>query len=68
MTTYEWLTLIGVLLAGFWTIATKLSSIEKALMNKVSYEDCSHKRDTCPCMQELNRRIANMTNNSAIRR
>ena len=52
MTTYEWLCLIGVLLGGFWILAQKLNAIEKALVGKVSYHDCSEKRDKCPCVQE----------------
>ena len=53
MTTYEWITLICVLLGGFWQISQKLNKIETALVGKVSYEDCSKKRDKCPCVREL---------------
>ena len=55
MTTYEWISLIGILLGGFWVLAQKLSAIEKALVGKVSYKDCSEKRDKCPCVIELNK-------------
>ena len=53
MTTFEWISLIGVLLTGFWVLAQKLNAIEKALVGKVSYHDCSEKRDKCPCVREL---------------
>ena len=53
MTTFEWISLIGILLGGFWVLASKLSAIEKALVSKVSYKDCSDKRDRCPCVREL---------------
>lgn len=57
MSTFEWLSLIGVLGAGFWTLSTKLSKIETALHDRVSYEDCSVKREKCPCVQERNERL-----------
>ena len=53
MTTFEWISLIGILLGGFWVLSQKLSAIEKALVGKVSYKDCSEKRDRCPCMIEV---------------
>ena len=53
MTTFDWISLIGVLLGGFWVLAQKLNAIEKALVGKVSYHDCSEKRDRCPCVREL---------------
>ena len=53
MTTYEWLSLIGVLIGGFWLLTQKLTRIELALQGKVSYEVCSEKRDKCPCVKEM---------------
>jgi len=53
MTTFEWISLIGILLGGFWVLTSKLTAIEKALVGKVSYKDCSEKRDRCPCVREL---------------
>lgn len=53
MTTFEWISLIGILLSGFWVLASKLTAIEKALVGKVSYKDCSEKRDQCPCVREV---------------
>lgn len=53
MTTFEWISLIGILLGGFWVLTSKLTAIEKALVGKVSYKDCSEKRSKCPCVREL---------------
>jgi len=53
MTTYEWVTLIAVLLGGFWSLFHKLGEIEVALAGKVGYRDCAEKRDKCPCVKEL---------------
>lgn len=53
MTTHEWIMLILVLLGGFWTLNRQLSKIEVALSGKVSYVDCSEKRDKCPCREEI---------------
>ena len=53
MTTYEWVTLIAVLLGGFWSLFHKLSEIEVALASKVGYKECSEKRDKCPCVRDI---------------
>ncbi len=53
MSNFEWLSLIFVLLGGFWTLTQKLSKIETALVGKVGYKECSEKRDSCPCVKEL---------------
>lgn len=53
MTTFEWVSLIFVLLGGFWTLTQKLAKIEAALVGKVGYKECSEKRDNCPCVKEL---------------
>ncbi len=53
MTTFEWVTLIGVLICGFWALTQKLSKIETALVSKVDYAHCHEKREKCPCVREL---------------
>ena len=53
MSTYEWVTLITVIVGGFWVLSQKLSRIEVALASKVGYKDCAEKRDKCPCVREL---------------
>lgn len=60
MSTYEWVTLITVIVGGFWSLFQKLNRIEVALAGKVGYKDCSEKREKCPCvreMEEIKRRI-----------
>lgn len=53
MSTYEWASMIGVIAGGFWVLSQKLSRIEVALAGKVSYADCSEKREKCPCVKEM---------------
>lgn len=53
MTTYEWLSLIGVLIGGFWLLTNRLTRIELAVQGKVSYDVCSSKRDNCPCVRDI---------------
>ena len=53
VTTYEWVTLITVLIGGFWVLAQKLNKIEVALVSKVGYKECSDKREKCPCVKEI---------------
>lgn len=53
MTTYEWISLIGVLICGFWVLTQKLGRIENILVSKVGYKECSEKREKCPCIKEL---------------
>lgn len=53
MTTYEWVTLITVIVGGFWVLSQKLSRIEVAMASKVGFKECSEKRDKCPCVKEL---------------
>ena len=60
MSTYEWVATITVIVGGFVTLAQKLNRIEVALVGKVSYKECSEKREKCPCvreMEELKRRL-----------
>ena len=60
MSTYEWVTLIVVLLGGFWTLNRQLTKIEIALSGKVSYADCSDRREKCHCLTELGKIKARM--------
>lgn len=53
MTTYEWVTLISVIIGGFWVLSRSLNRIEVALASKVGYRECSEKRDKCPCVREI---------------
>ena len=53
MTTYEWLSLIVVLLGGFWVLEQKLTKIEVAIQGKVSFKECSEKRYKCPCVRDI---------------
>ena len=53
VTTYECVTLITVLIGGFWVLAQKLNKIEVALVSKVGYKECSDKREKCPCVKEI---------------
>jgi len=53
MSNFEWITTIAVLLGGFWTLSKNLSDIKIALQDKVSYNDCSKKREHCPCVKML---------------
>ena len=53
MTTYEWLGLIAVLIAGFWKLCNKLSKIEIAISGKVGIEECRRHQRECPCHEQL---------------
>jgi len=53
VTTYEWVTLISVIIGGFWVLSQSLRRIEVALAGKVDYKTCAEKRDKCPCVKEL---------------
>ena len=63
MTTYEWLTLIVVLLGGFWKVCRQLTKIEVALDGKVGYRDCENRQERCPlhgAFKELKERVDKM--------
>jgi hypothetical protein len=49
MTTFEWISLILVLLGGFGTLYRQLTKIEVSIAGKVGYRECHEKRDSCPC-------------------
>ena len=53
MSNYEWISIIVVLIGGFWALGQKLTKIELAVQGKVSYDDCSKKRDKCPCVRDI---------------
>ena len=53
MSTFEWISLIGTLLGGFWALYRQLTKIEVALVGKVGYKECSERQNNCPCVKEL---------------
>lgn len=53
MTTYEWLAILLVLIAGIWKLCDKLSKIEAHISKKVSYGDCAEQQEQCPCRKEV---------------
>lgn len=55
MTTYQWLSIILVLLGGMWKMNQTLTKIEIALSGKVGYGDCSDRQEKCPCHKEIER-------------
>ena len=62
MTTYEWLTIIVVLIGGFWTLNRTLTKIEVSIKDKVGYDVCSRNRKSCPLavqIKELENKITN---------
>lgn len=48
MELHDLITIAAILIAGFWTIHKELTAIRVAISEKVTYEDCSKKRDKCP--------------------
>ena len=55
MTTYQWLSIVLVLLGGMWKMNQTLTEIKIALSGKVSYGDCSDRQEKCPCHKEIER-------------
>ena len=53
MTNYEWVSIIVVLLGGFWVLNNRLSSIENTLVGKVSFKACDERREKCPCVKDI---------------
>ena len=53
MTTFEWISLLGVLIMGFWTLNRQLTSIEVTMKGKVSYDYCSDRQAKCPCHEQI---------------
>lgn len=53
MTTYQWLSIVIVLLGGMWRMNQTLTEIKVALSGKVSYGDCSDRQENCPCREEI---------------
>ena len=55
MNWHDILTLGVILIGGFWTLHKELTAIREAICNKVTYEDCSHKRAKCPLVERIER-------------
>lgn len=53
MSTFEWISLIGILLTGFAALYRQLAKIEVALVGKVGYNECNERRKDCPCVKEM---------------
>ena len=55
MSTFEWISLIGILLTGFAALYRQLTKIEVALVGKVDYDECNQRRRECPCVREMDK-------------
>lgn len=53
MSTHEWITLIVVILGGFWTLSRNLTKIEVAITKKVGFDDCSKRQKDCPLAEQF---------------
>lgn len=53
MSTYEWASILAVIVGGFWVLAEKLNKIQVALEGKVGYKECHEKREKCPCVRDI---------------
>lgn len=53
MTTFQWVSIILVIVGGLWKLNRTLSKIEVALTNKVSFADCNERQEKCPCRKEI---------------
>lgn len=53
MSTHEWITLIVVILGGFWKLNRTLTKIEVAITRKVGFEDCSKRQKDCPLYERV---------------
>ena len=62
MTTYEWLTIIGVLIGGFWTLNRTMTKIEVSIKDKVGYDVCSKNRKGCPLAEQIKKLEDKITN------
>lgn len=49
----ELIALIGTLLAGFAWISGKLERINTSIAQTVTHDQCSQKREKCPCVKEI---------------
>ena len=59
MTTYEWISLLAVIIGGFWTLNRQLTKIELAVKEKVSYDFCSSRQEKCPCHEQIREILEN---------
>lgn len=53
MGTGEWLSLLGILLAGFGFVIKLLWKIVTGLEHAVTHDQCARKRDKCPCIRDI---------------
>ena len=43
---------VAIVTSAIW-LCNKLEKLALAVANSVTHDQCSHKRDTCPCVQEI---------------
>ena len=55
MNWHDLIALLGVLICGFWKIHQELTGIREAISLKVTYADCSQKRQQCPLVERVER-------------
>lgn len=53
MTTGDMIALLGVLLGCFAWVCNKLEKINSSLGQSVTHEQCSDKRENCPCVADI---------------
>lgn len=53
MNWHDILTLGVILIGGFWTLHKELTAIREAICHKVTYEDCSARREKCPLVARI---------------
>lgn len=53
MTTFQWVSIILVIVGGLWKLNRTLSNIEISLNKKVSFSDCEERQERCPCRKEI---------------
>lgn len=45
--------IVGSIVTSAIWVCSKLEKLALAVANSVTHDQCSHKRDTCPCVQEI---------------
>ena len=43
---------VAIVTSAIW-VCSKLEKLALAVAHAVTHDQCSHKRDTCPCVQEI---------------
>jgi hypothetical protein len=43
---------VAIVTSAIW-LCNKLEKLALAVANSVTHDQCTHKRDTCPCVQEI---------------